>query len=165
MTTQVQSKETTTEVVLPPFVTRYIQVRQQIDECNFAKKELEKEVIEWGRQQLETATKSRIPLGKLGKEAELSISTIKPKEADALANCLELRQLQEEIQEERDIALSQNEVVLADIRSKIETLQKQLEQFSNTFNGHALQKEYDLLLKKELRKCPVSYQLRYRDLS
>jgi hypothetical protein len=149
----------------PPFITRYTKIRQLINEATLERKELEAEIIEWGKLQLEEATNTRLPIkGTLGKQVELSLASVKPKEADALKGSLELRQLQEEIAEDKETTLEQNEDKINELISQMEELQQQIHQLSYSEHGHQLIKEYNSLLKKELRKCPCSYQVRYKEL-
>lgn len=151
----------------PTFVTRYIKVRQKLDDLEVERRDLEEEISGWGEQQILSGetTGMKLPLkGSLAKKAELSLYSKKPTEKQALAHNTELRQLAEYVQDDRATTVERNATKIGQLKQAIEEMQEEIESLSYSEDGKQALEEYQLLLNKTMKTMPAPLGVRLKQL-
>ena len=152
-----QSTGTIPAVKTPPFVSRYVKVRRMQEEVEAERRQLEAIIIDWGKNQIleGNAHGMSLPLsGVLRERVELSLFERKPNENQLLESNLELRQLKEEIEEDKAIATEKNATAINALIKQMEDLSKQIHQLYYSEVGHQLLEEYDAKLALARRTTP-----------
>lgn len=142
----------------PPFVKQYIKVRKALDEYELKRRELEKYIVDWGKNQIIEGNTCgmRLPLSSYYLDKiELSLYERKPNENQLLKDNLELRQLKEFIEEDKLIAQEKNAVEINQLIKQMEQLNEQIETLSYSEEGQQARLEYEAKLNLKKRTAPL----------
>lgn len=127
---------------LPIFVKRYLEIRSLLDILERDRRELEAQVIEWGLLCINAqATNGQVIADTEDKELLLTVRkpTLKDLKDDRLTK------LAEAIEEERSLAIQENQARINTLMARQQAIKEELAQLTITAKGKELEEERDNL--------------------